>query len=101
MSGRVEEAAQEALVAAQQKIASAAANVELHKTRTHFRGNSVVGYEVKMETLTEGEQEALSLLRKKKSIKTKIDKDNPQALKAGGLLATVEWVAAKCKELGC
>ena len=69
-----------------------------------FTGNSVVGYELKQAALTEGELEAVRLLCKGKSIKARIDKDsdpeNP-TLKAGGLVKTVEWVAAKCKEFGC
>jgi hypothetical protein len=101
MPGPVEKRAKAEIAKAEARIAANALNHDTQNMPIFFKGDAVQGYTLKPEALTEGEQAALVLLRDGKMIKSLIDKDDPDVLKDGGLVATVEWVAAKCEALGC
>ena len=104
MAGTVDLKSVEIRAKAEAEIAHAAKKYDVLHIPRHFEGNYIVGYRLKTESLTAGEAEAVAYILGKKSIKALIDKESDEAnpaLKAGGLVATAEWVADKCKAFGC
>ena len=107
MPGPVEKRAKAEIAKAEARIKANAINHDTQNVPIFFTGDAVRGYKMKTDdkgrfvALTVGEAEAVAALKAGKTIKPLIDKDDPDLLKDGGLVATVEWVAAKCEEFGC
>jgi len=109
MSGPAGSKARALMEAAEVEITEAEAEDRAQMIAIHFAGSAMTTYVLRQaspqpehhDTLTPDEYEAVGIIRSGKKVPSKmISKDDPERLTDGGIVATAEYVAGLCDELG-